>query len=143
MPNHTEELVNSILQPPLSETQSQDSSAQALLDDIETLRKEFPDLPLSELASDPLFIRFARGKGNDFRAIYEDFGGFLDSVRETILNEEREKRKQLCRSGGSSKSTPATYGLSRSQLDFLDAWNRDNPNYAMTPKQYAQHLKNS
>lgn len=117
-------------------------AAEALLGDLETLRNEYPDLPLADLASDDLFIRFARGKGNDFRTICEDFDCFIDSVRTSILEEQRQKSKQSRTSGGGSRQGASTYGLSRSQLDFLEAWNRDNPNYTMTPKQYAESLRN-
>ncbi len=113
-----------------------------LLSDLETLRTQYPDLPLEELASDELFIRFARGKGNDFRTICADFDSFIDSVRQSIIEEEQEKRKLQRRTGGGSRKSVSNFGLSRSQLDFLDAWNRDNPDYAMTPKQYAHSLRN-
>ena len=121
---------------------AQSDASELLLKDLEALRKEYPDLPLEELASDELFIRFARGKGNDFRTICEDFDCFIDTVRQSILEEQREKSKKKRQSGGGSRTGAATYGLSRSQLDFLEAWNRDNPGYAMTPKQYAERLRN-
>ncbi len=119
-----------------------DDEAGDLLSNLEELRREYPDLPLEELASNELFIRFARGKGNDFRTICADFDNFIDSVRQSILEEEKEKRKMQRRTGGGSRTNASTYGLSRSQLDFLEEWNRENPDYAMTPKQYANSLRN-
>ncbi len=119
-----------------------DDEADSLLSNLEELRREYPELPLEELASNELFIRFARGKGNDFRTICADFDHFIDSVRQSILEDEKEKRKMQRRTGGGSRISASTYGLSRSQLDFLEEWNRENPDYAMTPKQYANSLRN-
>ena len=150
MSDHTRKLVEEILkgyhteeeQAAAAAASEPQDAAEALLGDLETLRSEYPDLPLEELASDDLFIRFARGKGHDFRTICEDFDHFIDSVRQSIRDEQRQQSKQKRQSGGGSRQGTSTYGLSRSQMDFLEAWNRDNPSYAMTPKQYAQSLKN-
>jgi len=147
MSNHTKALVEEILKgiQPLETPQEAAEPTEepvSLLEDLETLRREYPDLPLEELASDELFIRFARGRGNDFRTICEDFDCFIDAVRQSILEEQRQKSAKKRASGGGSRHGVSNYGLSRSQLDFLEAWNRDNPNYAMTPKQYAESLRN-
>ena len=102
---------------------------------LEELGHRFPQMDLTELAQNPLFIRFAAGEGRDFRAICENFDAFIDQARALVRSAARPDRRT------SSAAPVRRVPLSNIQRRELAAWNAANPAYRMSERDYFSRLR--
>jgi len=102
---------------------------------LQELGQRFPGMDLTELAQNPLFIRFAAGEGRDFRQICENFDAFIDQARALVRSARQPDRR-------TSSAAPARrIPLSNVQRRELAAWNAANPAYRMSERDYFSRLR--
>ena len=102
---------------------------------LQELGHRFPQMDLTELAQNPLFIRFAAGEGRDFRAICENFDAFIDQARALVRSAALPDRR-------TSAAPPVRrVPLSNVQRRELAAWNAANPGYRMSEADYFRRLR--
>ena len=114
---------------------------EAQLDEgLDALIKQYPEVDLTDLAADPFFAVFAKGRDADIAGIYEDFTAFYGAM-EAQLSEKYRRRTDRSTSVGSARNTHSRAGLSDEQYGFLSDWNHEYPEYSMTAKEYMKSLK--
>lgn len=102
---------------------------------LQELGQRFPGMDLTELAQNPLFIRFAAGEGRDFRQICENFDAFIDQARALVRSARQPDRRT------SSAAPVRRVPLSSVQRRELAAWNAANPAYRMSERDYFSRLR--
>jgi len=107
---------------------------------LEELRTEYPDVEIETLCKDELFILFVHGKMLDIVTIYADYLAFCTAVEKRVTEKLRVRTNRATGSGR-ARTSAASAGLSDGQYAFLNAWNREHPEYAMTAKEYAAALQ--
>lgn len=112
------------------------------MEEVESFRRKYPAADLEELLSrGHPFSRFARGKlgRQPLEEVYREYREFLDETREETLRTLALKRSRS--TGAATTRGAGDYGLTDSQKELLEEWNRKYPREKMTPKEYAKLLK--
>lgn len=113
--------------------------AAELLDKLEVLREQYPELDIEALAEDEAFLMFIKDKGDDYLSIYEDFLRFEEMMFKKAEKKYRSKLDRM--SSGSGRKKPSSFGLSAAQIDLLTEWNRENPEYSFSPREYSYAVR--
>ena len=99
----------------------------------------YGDVDLDQLALNPKFVKFVKGKHLPLKELYEDFIDFVGETEVEAIKKVMSK-EQRSTSGGKGTNTGGDYGLTDSQKKTVEEWNRKNPNMKMSYKEYAEKL---
>jgi hypothetical protein len=106
---------------------------------LEEFQEEYKDVDLDQLAENPKFKKFIKGKSLPLKELYEDFIDFVGETETDAIKKVMSKENRST-SGGKGTNTGGSYGLSDSQKKTVDEWNTKNPRMKMSYKEYAEKL---
>ncbi len=112
---------------------------EKIAEDLSELTARFPNVAPVALFENKAFLKFCKGKLSRFPLweIYQDFceitSGAADNA--ALIEIKKEARSTSSSGGGGSYS-----GLSDSQKEVLEDWNRRYPNEAMSAKEFKQYF---
>ncbi|OCZ54316.1 hypothetical protein [Dehalobacter sp. TeCB1] len=107
---------------------------------VKEMTEAYPDIDLDELAEDPKFKRFAKGKGIPLKEVYEDFVEFIGEAEADTIAKVKSKQERSTGSGKGAVPPGKNHGLNKEQMDLVDEWNRKNPRMKMSYQQFADKL---
>lgn len=110
-----------------------------MLDKLEVLREAYPDVDIEALAEDEMFLTFAKDKGDDYLAIFEDYKHLESEMYRRAEQKYRAKLERTTSVGARKK--PSNFGLTAAQVELLTEWNRENPEYSFSPREYSFAVK--
>ena len=100
----------------------------------------YKDVDLDQLAVNPKFKKFIKGKNMPLKELYEDFTDFIGEAETEAIKKVTSKAN---RSTGTEKGSNAggNFGLSASQTELVDQWNKENPKMKETYQSYSSKLR--
>jgi len=107
---------------------------------VKEMTEAYADVDLDQLAEDPKFKKFAKGKGLPLKELYEDFVDFIGETEAETIAKVKSKEERSTSSGKSKGSDGGHHGLNEGQKKVVDDWNRKNPELKMSYKEYADKL---
>lgn len=101
--------------------------------DLMDFMEKHPDVDVEKLDSNPQFRRFC-GSRYGKEPLAELYESYVDIVGESQRQGADKAKSKASRSTGSGQ--PGGEGLTARQKRDLERWNADNPDMAMTPKEF-------
>jgi hypothetical protein len=107
---------------------------------VEEFNTEYPDIDVKGLESNEEFIDFVSGSGWTLKQAYSKFIKFYGEIEAKTTQKVASKIDRATGTGKGGEGGAGNYGLSQTQKDELESWNRNYPQYKMTPKEYKERL---
>lgn len=123
----------------MKEVEAKKEADEAWNKQVKEFTETYGDVDLDQLALNPKFVKFVKGKHLPLKELYEDFIDFVGETEVEAIKKVMSK-EQRSTSGGKGTNTGGDYGLTDSQKKTVEEWNRKNPNMKMSYKEYAEKL---
>lgn len=102
---------------------------------VTEFEEKHPDINIEALNEDKRFLKFANKRIGTITELYEEYLEFLDDTAQEVASKLKKSAERT--TGGGTQSNTST-GLSKSEQEQLDDWNRRNPHMKMSAKEFKE-----